>query len=301
MRLVTFDDFTPGLLQGEQVFDLTPALGGIASLAWDEVMPAIIADFDRLKGDFQSLAQSGQGRPLRSVRLRAPIPRPSKIPCAIANYNEYGLREPPQLDFFFKSPESVIGPGDTVVLPKLPATVFHHEAELAVVIGKEAFKVSADKAMDYVFGYTALIDVSARDVGRPVVGTFLGKSFDTFAPMGPCLVTADEIPDPHHLQVKLSVSGELRQDFATDDMVNRIPKLIEFTSAIFTLNPGDVIATGTNHHGLGALQDGDEVVMEIQEIGSFTVSVKDPLKRSWTRGIDQTIAERLKESGRLVS
>ena len=301
MRLVTYDDYTPGLLQGKQVFDLTPALSELGSLAWDEVMPAIIADFDRLKGEFQSLAQSGQGRPLSSVRLRAPIPRPSKIPCAIANYKEYGLRAPPQLDVFFKSPEAVIGPGDMVVLPKLPATVFHHEAELAVVIGKEATKVPADKAMDYVFGYTAFIDVSARDVGRPHVGTFLGKSFDTFAPMGPCLVTADEIPDPHKLQVKLSVSGELRQDFVTDDMANRIPQLIEFTSAVFTLNPGDVIATGTNHHGLGTLQDGDEVVIDIQDIGSFTVSVRDPLKRSWPRGIDQTVAERLKETGRLVS
>lgn len=301
MRLVTYDDYTPGVLQGEQLFDITPALRGLSPLAWDEVMPAIIADFDKFKGELQSLSQSGRGRPLSGVRLRAPIPRPSKIPCAIANYNEYGLREPPQLDFFFKSPEAVIGPGDTVVLPALPATVFHHEAELAVVIGKEAFNVSADKAMDYVFGYTALIDVSARDVGRPAVGTFLGKSFDTFAPMGPCLVTADEISDPDHLQIKLSVNGELRQDFITDDMTNKIPQLIEFTSAIFTLNPGDVIATGTNHHGLGALQDGDEVVIEIQEIGSFAVSVKDPMKRSWPKGIDQTIAERLKESGRLVN
>ena len=291
MRLVMYDDFRPGLLLRDQVIDLAPALESFGKLDGDEVMLALIGNYQWIHGDIQYLATGGGGAPVSSVRLRAPNPRPGKILCAVANYLEFGRRPKPRIDYFFKSPEAVIGPGDTVVLPGAPATIFHHEAELAVVIGKECRNVSEDDAMNCVFGYTAFIDVSGRNLGRNT-GSFFGKSFDTFAPMGPCIVTTDEIPDPHKLRVRLSVNGQLRQDYNTDDMANPIPALIEHASGIMTLYPGDMIATGTNHQGLGALQDGDEVLMEIEKIGSFTLSVRDPLKRSWPRGIDEATAAR---------
>ncbi|MBI2887741.1 MAG: fumarylacetoacetate hydrolase family protein [Chloroflexi bacterium] len=294
MKLVTYDDFKPGLLVGDRVVDITPALGGLGPLDWDEAIPAIIANYQKLQPELERLSRSGGDVPLASVRLRAPNPRPAKILCAVANYLELGARPKPPIDFFFKSPEGVIGDSDTVVLPRAEASIFHHEAELAVVIGKECRKVSAAQAMDYVFGYTAFIDVSGRNLGRVQASTFFGKSFDTFAPMGPCIATADEIPDPHKLQVRLWVDGQLRQDYNTDDMGNPIPDLIEWASGYMTLNPGDMIATGTNHQGLGALQDGDRVEMEIERIGRFTVRVQDPLKRSWPKGVDEALAARMR-------
>ncbi len=281
MKLVTYDEFVPGLLQDGWVYDLTGVTNGLGVLGWDEVMPAIIANFDRLSDQIRALAQSGEGRPVEQVRLRAPIPRPAKIACSVMNSPESRDQETTAMDFYFKSPEAVIGMGDTVVLPKLTASQFPHEAELAVIIAKEGTNVPANEAMSHVFGYTAFIDVSARDVGRPRVGTFFGYSFDTFAPMGPWLVTADEIPDPHNLQVTLSVNGKLRQDYNTGEMAHRIPALIEYASSIFTLYPGEVITCGTNPKGVGPLQDGDQVVMVVQKIGSFTTAVRDPLKREW--------------------
>jgi 2-keto-4-pentenoate hydratase/2-oxohepta-3-ene-1,7-dioic acid hydratase in catechol pathway len=138
-----------------------------------------------------------------------------------------------------------------------------------------------------VFGYTCLIDVSARGEGRRTwrAGSWLGKSFDTFAPIGPCIVTADEIPEPNDLVVRFWNDGQLRHNYNTDDMEHRVPELVEFASTIMTLNTGDLIACGTNHEGLGALQDGETVEIEIERIGRMSLKVADPLKRSWERGI----------------
>ncbi|MFN8516441.1 MAG: fumarylacetoacetate hydrolase family protein [Chloroflexia bacterium] len=157
------------------------------------------------------------------------------------------------LDVFLKSPASIIGDGDTVVLPPVEASIFHHEAELAFVIGKRGAKIPAAEAMDYVFGYVPFMDISARGTtGRTM---FQGKSYDTFGPIGPAIVTADEIADPGiDLRAMLSVNGHLRQNFSTGDMANRIPELIAFGPEVCTLEPGDVIATGTNHQGLGPVQ-----------------------------------------------
>ena len=281
MKLVTFDEFLSGLLQNGHVIDLSPLLSGLAPLDWDEIMPAVIGNFEGLRKDFDSLVESGTGQPLEKVKLRAPVPRPSKIACPVMNFVQDLTEGPIQLDFFFKSPEAVIGTGDIVTLPRLDATTFSYEAELAVVIGKQASNVSADQAMEYVFGYTGFIDISGRDVGRPHVNTFLGSSCDTFAPMGPCLVTTDEIQHPENLQVKLSVNRQVQQDYSTSILRYGIPDLIEYTSAIFTLHPGDVITCGTDPRSAGSLQNGDHVVTEIQGIGEFEVTVWDPLKRNW--------------------
>ena len=187
------------------------------------------------------------------------------------------------INAFFKSPNSVIGDGDTMVLPDIPATIFEGEAEVAVVIGKRASNVAEADAMSHVFGYLNFIDGSARGL-LPAGNTFYQmKARETFAPMGPWLVTADEVPDPQNLQVKLWVNGVLKQDFNTSDMAHKIARCVSWVSSIHTLEPGDVIATGTNHRGLSSFQDGDLVELETEGLGRLHIKVKDDLKRTWSR------------------
>jgi 2-keto-4-pentenoate hydratase/2-oxohepta-3-ene-1,7-dioic acid hydratase in catechol pathway len=177
----------------------------------------------------------------------------------------------------------VIGDNDTMVLPDVPAAIFEGEAEIAVVIGKRAANVPAAMAMSYVFGYMNFIDGSAR--GLPPAGNtfYQMKSRATFAPLGPYIVTADEIGDPHNLQVRLWVNGTLMQNYNTSDMAHKIPRCIEWISSIHPLEPGDVLACGTNHRGLNPFQDGDLVELETEPLGRLHVKIRDDLKRTWAR------------------
>jgi len=200
------------------------------------------------------------------------------------NYMEDGtLEKPAPINAFHKAANAIIGPGDTMVLPDVPATIFEGEAEMAVVIGKRATRVSAADAMDYIFGYINFIDGSAR--GLPPAGNvfFQMKSRDTFAPIGPYLVTKDEIADPQKLPIKLWVNGELKQSFNTDDMAHSIARCIEWASSIHTLEPGDILATGTNHRGLSSFMDGDVVELETEGLGRLKFNIRDDLKRTWSR------------------
>ena len=229
-------------------------------------------------------ANSGKGQPVDGLRIRPPLPHPTNIICMAVNYMEDGTRaEPAPINAFHKSPNSVIGHGDTMVLPDVPATIFEGEAELALVIGKPASHVRAAEAMDYIFGYLNFIDGSAR--GLPPSGNtfYQMKSRDTFAPMGPYLVTADEIPDPLKLQVRLWVNGILKQNYNTSDMAHKIPRVIEWISSIHPLEPGDVIATGTNHRGLSAFQNEDVIEIETEGLGRLRFNVRDELQRTWGR------------------
>src|SRR5436189_630580 len=251
-------------------------------------MQGIIDDFETLRPALKRLAHERRALPLCQVRLRPPLPRPGKILACIANYWEHGALEARPLNMFLKNPDAVIGPEDTIVLPEVTEPwIFMHEAELALVIKGPAKKVSQANWRSAVFGYTCLIDVSARGEGRRTwkAGSWLGKSFDTFAPIGPCIATSDEIPEPNDLVVRFWNDGQLRHNYNTDDMEHRVPELVEFASTIMTLNTGDLIACGTNHEGLGALQDGETVEIEIERIGRMSLNVVDPLKRSWERGI----------------
>ena len=137
--------------------------------------------------------------------------------------------------------------------------------------------------MDYVFGYTNFIDGSARGLGPAANVFYMMKSRETFAPIGPYIVTKDEIDDPQKLDVKLWVNGEIKQDFNTDDMAHQIPRIIEWVSSTHTLEPGDIIATGTNHRGLSSFQDGDKVELECEGCGRLTINIQDDLKRTWAR------------------
>jgi 2-keto-4-pentenoate hydratase/2-oxohepta-3-ene-1,7-dioic acid hydratase in catechol pathway len=293
MKLVLYENpagapVRPGILRPEGVVDVGEATTRLHYHSPQQLMVQIIERFDDLRPQLERLAESTPPLPLSAVRLRAPLPRPGKLLCCIGNYWEHMQREARPLNMFLKSSDAVIGPGDTVVLPEFTEPwVFHHEAELAIVMRGPAKRVSQDKHQRFIFGYTGLIDVSARGEGRRTwrAGSWMGKSFDTFAPLGPCIVTADEVPDPNNLRVRFWDNGQLRHDYTTDDMEHRVPELIEFASRIMTLYSGDVIACGTNHEGLGPLQDGDVVEIDIERIGRMTVQVQDPLKRTWERGI----------------
>ena len=154
---------------------------------------------------------------------------------------------------------------------------------MALVIGKRATNVPASDAMGYIFGYLNFIDGSARGLGPDGNVFFQMKSRDTFAPMGPFIVTADEIPDPDNLQIRLWNNGVLMQNFNTSDMAHKIPRCIEWVSSIHTLEPGDVIATGTNHRGLNPFMDGDRIELEVEGMGRLHIGVRDDLKRTWAR------------------
>ena len=284
MKLVFYNDFTLGVVRGDTVVDVSAVGRDIPHTSPQDLLNRIIAGFSQYKGRLEEAAQRGTGLPLAQVRLRAPVPKPYDIVAMAVNYMEDGTRAAPApINAFHKSPHAVIGNGDTMVLPDVPATIFEGEAELALVIGKRASQVKAADAYDYIFGYVNFIDMSARGL-KPDGNTFFQmKSRDTFAPMGPWLVTADEVPDPHNLQIRLWVNGILKQNFHSSDMAHKIPRVIEWATSIHTLEPGDVIATGTNHRGLSALQDGDTVELEVDGLGRLHVSVKDDLKRTWPR------------------
>ncbi len=264
--------------------DVSKLVKAIPHTGPQDLIAGLIERFGDYRKKLEKAAAAGRGVPLKKVKIRAPLPKPHNIDCMAVNYMEDGTRsEPAPINAFHKSPGAVIGDGDTMVLPDVPASIFEGEAELALVIGRRASNVKAAQAMKHVFGYTCFIDGSARDL-PPAGNTFYQmKSRDTFAPMGPFIVTADEIRDPHNLQIRLWVNGELKQDFNTSDMAHRIPRCIEWVSSIHALEPGDVLATGTNHRGLSAFQDGDRVELEVERVGRLRIKVKDALKRTWSR------------------
>jgi 2-keto-4-pentenoate hydratase/2-oxohepta-3-ene-1,7-dioic acid hydratase in catechol pathway len=284
MKLAFFDDYKLGVVTGDQVVDVSDVVKDIPHLEPQHIMRGVIERFGEYKGKLADAAAKGKAVPLSQVKLRSPLPRPENIICMAVNYMEDGtLPEPAPINAFMKSPSSIIGDGDTMVLPDMAASVFEGEAELAVVIGKKASHVKAADAMNYVFGYTNFIDGSARGVVPPTNVFYQMKSRDTFAPIGPYIVTADEIKDPHKLAVKLTNNGVVMQSFNTDDMAHKIPRCIEWVTSIHTLMPGDIVATGTNHRGLNPFMDGDKIELACEGCGTLHITVKDDLKRTWAR------------------
>ncbi len=283
MKIVHFDDFRLGVLAGEgdqggdRVIDISDIVEGTGG-GPQARLEALITNWAELAPAVQAAA-GRDGVPLDSVRLRPAVPRPGQLVCAAVNYLEPGRAEPQPFNAFLKAPTSIIGHGDTVELPDAPASVFHFEPELALVIGRRAAHLAPEAALDHVYGYTPFIDVSAR--GLPG-GFFLGKSWHTFAPLGPALVTADEVPDPHALRVELAVNGETRQVYSTGDMARRVPQLLAEITKVIALEPGDVVATGVHHVGLGPIKGGDRVRVAIERLGpALEVAVHDAIQRSW--------------------
>lgn len=284
MKLAFFDDFKLGVVTDDKVVDVSDVVKDIPRMGPQDVIRTVIEQWGTYKGKLADAAAKGQGKPVSQVKFRAPLPKPENIICMAVNYMEDGtLPEPAPINAFMKSPSSIIGDGDTMVLPDMAATIFEGEAEFAVVIGKKATNVKAADAMNYVFGYTNFIDGSARGVVPPTNVFYQMKSRDTFAPIGPYIVTADEIADPHKLPIVLTNNGTVMQKFNSDDMAHKIPRCIEWVTAIHTLLPGDIVATGTNHRGLNPFMDGDKIELTTEGLGTLHINVKDEHKRTWAR------------------
>ena len=277
MKLVSFSRDNaaprPGILRDGKIVDLSAEYksteafieAGAAALTSAKAMsPAAAIDLD-------------------SVTLHAPLANPPRIFCIGLNYRDHAEESNMQIPkvpvVFMKLASALIGPDAAIQLPAATAQP-DYEAELAVVIGKPGKYITAADWEDYVFGYTILNDVSARDVQLATSQWTLGKSFETFAPLGPCIVTKDEIPDPHNLAIKLAINGETLQQSNTKELIFRIPDLLAHLSNIVTLLPGDIISTGTPAGvGLGRkpprwLKGGDDIVIDIDSIGTLHNPVK---------------------------
>jgi 2-keto-4-pentenoate hydratase/2-oxohepta-3-ene-1,7-dioic acid hydratase in catechol pathway len=285
MKLAVYDDFQLGVVQEEAVRPITHLLPAALDLMpeirlnwlaahWSEVRGAIAAEI---------ATSTHQSLPLSAVRLRACSPSPRHVFALPGNYYEHlgelgnltvsGKRTANEMGFFLKAPGSLAGPGDEIALPKGSDRRFDHECELAAVIGATASEVPADQAREHVFGYTCAIDVTMRIApGHREEDRSMRKSFQTFTPIGPYLVTADEVGDPHELSSHLSVNGEVRQSAETKAMIVNVWQAIEIISSVVTLQPGDVILTGTPS-GVGPLAVGDEVEIGITRIGAMTLPV----------------------------
>jgi 2,4-diketo-3-deoxy-L-fuconate hydrolase len=278
---------------GKAILDLAGTLDGHGKGGW--LPPHTSCEWWNLEGSLWSLVRSacevalgaddktvaqwmkaGRVVALEDARLAAPVPRPGKLICIGLNYrdhaSEQGLTPPESPMVFSKFATSVIGPDDPVVIPA-SCTQPDYEAELAVVIGRRAKDVSRERAYEHVFGYCAFNDVSARDFQFADKQWQRGKSCDTFAPMGPFVATRDELPNPHNLTIKLHLNGETMQSSRTDQLIFGVPELIEFITASITLEPGDVIATGTPP-GVGFarkppvyIKAGDRMEVEIEGLG----------------------------------
>jgi 2-keto-4-pentenoate hydratase/2-oxohepta-3-ene-1,7-dioic acid hydratase in catechol pathway len=284
MKLMMFNDWRLGVIKGADVVDVTAIAQKVPHTGPGDMMNGLIARWSEYKGALEKAAADGKGIPVGQVKIRPPLPKPVNIECMAVNYMENGtLPKPAPINAFHKSPSCIVGHGDTMVLPDIPSTIFEGEAELALVIGKRAKNVKATDAMSYIWGYVNFIDGSARGVIPESNSFYQMKSRETFAPIGPYVVTADEIRDSQKLRVQLWVNGVLKQDYNTDDMAHKIPRCVEWISGIHEMEPGDIIATGTNHRGLSAFQDGDTVDLEVEGLGKLTIKVRDELKRTWAR------------------
>ena len=221
---------------------------------------------------------SGAPVPLSSVALLAPVPRPPKLICVGLNYRDHAIESKMEIPkvptIFSKFPSAVISAGQPIVLPK-NSTQPDYEAEFAFVVGRGGRHIPAERWQEHVFGYTIINDVSARDFQMATSQWLMGKTFDTFAPMGPHIVSADEIGDPQALDISLTINGEVLQNSNTRELIFKIPELVAFLSSVFTLEPGDIVSTGTPA-GVGAarkpprfLRPGDDVVVRVESIGEL--------------------------------
>ena len=281
MKLVTYGESGQerlGAVAGSEIVDLQSADASLPGTVLGVLEAEAVEAVSRA-------VESGAGTrtPLADARLASPIPRPPKIVCVGLNYLDHATEQnvplPEHPLLFSKATSSVVGPYDDVVLPAESEQV-DYEVELAVVIGKTATAVSEADAYDYVSGYTVANDVSARDIQFRQQQWHQGKSYDTFCPMGPWLVTKDEIPDPNALAVKLTLNGTVLQDSNTDNLIFNIPTLVSRISSAMTLLPGDVISTGTPA-GVGVFRDpkillkaGDYMETWVEGIGTLKNHVR---------------------------
>src|SRR5581483_8905941 len=297
MRLVCFDDYRIGVLDDAGIHDVSAAVP-----KWEPGdlygMNRLIAGWDTLRSQIEQAAKSAPAQAADSVRLRAPVPSPTHLLAAPVNFRAHQAEMKQQgfggvpgsgstgggdtaetLGFFMKATGSITGASDPIELPMKDWSErrFDHEGEIAFVIGKEARGVSPEDATKYIFGYTILIDATMRGTPERNEERVQRKSYYSFSPMGPCITTADELPDWTQLNVKLWLNGEQRQDAKATDMIVNIPNLLSRASHVLPLRPGDVYTTGSPP-GVGQIKPGDNVVVEAPGIGQMKLSV---VARSW--------------------
>lgn len=287
MKLISFNEYRLGAVTpNERVHDITECVPEALDFLPQHRMTWLIEHWSEVKARVDSAVSRSEGVPLEGLSLLAPIPLPPHVFAAPANYQKHigelqeravtkKGRSAREQGFFLKAPASVIGPNQTILLPKASRRRFDHESELAVVIGKAGRNIPRARAMEYVFGYSCLMDLTMRiEPGTGEEERSMRKSFAGFTPLGPWLVTADEIPRPDMLANRLLVNDEVRQDANTRDLIVGIEELIELISSVLPLQAGDVIATGTPE-GVGPIVAGDRVTIEIERVGSMTVQVDE--------------------------
>jgi len=273
MKIIRYDGGHVGVSDGTRVCDVSD-LCASAPNDWPPVgVLRLIRDFDRLRPELEVRLASRSGLELKSVRLETPVPWPNKLIAYPVNYHDHAKEMASRglanvQGYFLKSNSSLIGPRDAIELPNLPGREVHHECEIALVIGKEGRQIRPEDALDHVFGYACLLDMTVRGKEERVSR----KSYDTFTPVGPWIVTADEVPDPSNLGMKLWVNGELRQQANTRDLIVDIRQMVAIASSISTLYPGDIIATGTPA-GVGRVRPGDVVTIEVEHVGRMELNV----------------------------
>ncbi|HVO14899.1 MAG TPA: fumarylacetoacetate hydrolase family protein [Alphaproteobacteria bacterium] len=284
MRLCRYDDNRLGVVRDGQIFDVTAALDQLPALRWP-LPPGdlLIANLAKLKPEIERLARGNRSKSVTEVKFLSPVANPSKIVAAPVNYQKHidesrldkGIsfgQDIKTIDFygvFLKSSSALVGAGEGVAL-RFTDRRNDHEVELGVVIGKTANNVPRAKAMDYVAGYSIALDMTVRGTED----RSLRKSLDTYAVLGPWLVTPDEIPNPGNLEFSIKVNDELRQHANTRDLIFDIAKLIEYSSSFYTLHPGDIIMTGTPE-GVGPVKAGDVMHVEFEGIGKMDVAVRN--------------------------
>ena len=282
MRLISFDNGRIGVVHEGHVIDVSD-IAGVVPDTWPPVgMVRFIAQFEALRPALLDAVQSRTGRALSEVRLQAPVQWPNKVIAFPANYHAH-IDEMKQgvgtgvissfkasgQGFFLKANSSLSGPADAIVLPPLAGREIHHECELGIIIGKRGRGVSHADSRSYVFGFTCLLDMVVRGKEERV----MRKSYDTFCPTGPWITTADEIDDFDNIDMRLRVNGEERQSASTRNLIVNIPDMIAMSSAVMTLEPGDIIASGTPA-GVGPVEDGDVIEIEIDGVGSMRLPVR---------------------------
>jgi 2-keto-4-pentenoate hydratase/2-oxohepta-3-ene-1,7-dioic acid hydratase in catechol pathway len=274
MKIARFNDDRIGVVRGDVIVDVTDAADAQPG-AWPPVaMNRLIANFAEYRPKLERAAASGKGLPLSGVKLLTPVPWPNKVIAYPVNYHEHGVEmgssyRANNQGFFFKPPSSLSGPADPIVLPVNAGRRIDHECELAFVIAKEGRDIPREHWREYVFGYSCLIDAVIRGKEERVTR----KGFDTFCPVGPWIVTEDEIGEAaHSLRGRLWVNDELRQDANTRDLVLDIPGMIEMASSVMTLYPGDIVASGTPA-GVGPIKPGDRVRIEFERVGEMVLDV----------------------------
>ena len=273
MKIARFNGGRIGIVVGDTIRDVTVA-AGIDPAEWPPVGPVrLIADFAALRDKLAAAAQMASPLPLDEAWLETPVPWPNKVIAYPTNYRDHAaeMASTTRADlqgYFLKANSSLSGPNDPIELPDVPGREVHHECEIAVVIGTQGRHIPIARAIDHVFGYSCLLDITIRGKEERV----MRKSFDTFTPVGPWIVTADEIPDPADIGMRLWVNGEKRQEATTKDLIVDIAQMIALASSASTLYPGDIIATGTPA-GVGPIRDGDRVTIEVDHVGRMSVPV----------------------------